>query len=226
MEFRNVLRDGIALNLAWKILGIVVPVQVIFYLFLKRLILESLVELKLTAELCPEMPILFGNEIRSIQIKCKDSQDCVIDESCCFNGVGMSCLSRSNKKHFKIEHIPLLAVNDGIISGECAAKSKLHINPGCRSNCKTDLDCQNLSAFLRCCPFGCGKRCQFVTNQALLPCIYLQAAHWNEADKMGFGNSVIFGRPSVQCTQNGDFERIQCDVSIGFLLKLKVKLNF
>lgn len=66
---------------------------------------EALVELKLAAETCPEIPILFGNEFRSTQIKCRHSEECAIDQPCCFNGIGTSCLLRFKKNTFKNENI-------------------------------------------------------------------------------------------------------------------------
>lgn len=185
-------------------------------------------ELKLASEMCPSMPILFGNEDRSSQVKCRYSQECASEESCCFNGIGMNCWQRINFEKLKSkwesnkEHVAMLALNEGLSlnNSKCPLSTKLQRNPGCKSDCQTDAECLNRSFFLRCCSFGCGKRCQFITKTALTPCTYLQAAHWQEADKMSlqvnnpFGD-VFIGRSNVQCTLTGDFESVQCDVSIG-----------
>uniref|UniRef100_A0A915CU01 Uncharacterized protein n=1 Tax=Ditylenchus dipsaci TaxID=166011 RepID=A0A915CU01_9BILA len=170
-----------------------------------------------SAQHCPSLPILFGeaDSSRPSQIKCRLSQECARDEPCCFNGLGMSCLptKQLQKPHRKSlnQAVPEVVSNwmAAVSSMECPPN--VFTNPGCSSQCASNEECQAASPFMRCCGYGCGKRCLFVAK--LPACVHLLAAATREVNKLADLPSSL-GRPTVQCTPEGLFRRVQCDVSI------------
>jgi len=60
-------------------------------------------------------------------------------------------------------------------------------------------------------------RCQF--SERLTACVHLLASGIREADKMARldPNVPKPGRPTVQCTPDGLFKQIQCDVDAGWV---------
>jgi hypothetical protein len=167
---------------------------------------------------------------------------------CCFDGVGTSCLPLTSssrpptkKSDSAVESfletidpergimLTQVSTKDGSGSSstnllfQCPANNAS--NPGCASNCVNDLNCHVRSQFLRCCPFGCGRTCQF--GEELTTCVHWLASNLIEVDKIGLQATGSLGRPTVLCSREGLFEEIQCDVLARFLcLSLKINYTF
>ncbi|KAI1726343.1 WAP-type (Whey acidic protein) 'four-disulfide core' domain-containing protein [Ditylenchus destructor] len=184
--------------------------------------LVPLTRLQQSAEQCPYMPIMFGHDSRPANVKCRFSEECAANEPCCFNGLGMSCFPapKDTSRERDLTRTPNRSApkSVGVISSSSSSRSASQcpanvgfINPGCAQECATDEDCHLKSQFMKCCDYSCGRRCIF-SNQ-LTACVHLQAAHIREADKMA-NIPTSLGRPTVLCSPEGRFMRVQCDVSI------------
>ncbi|KAL3097317.1 hypothetical protein niasHT_023536 [Heterodera trifolii] len=179
---------------------------------------------------CPEVPNLSYKWPRPGQfVGCRQNGECHNGESCCFDGVSTQCLALS-----EAEYSPEISTKRGV-SDEIVMRQTKQLMPqglsqsvshlancplrlpnvssaDCVSNCASDADCARRSAFLRCCPFGCGMQCQF--GDRLTPCVHLLASNLREVDKLA-EVPISVGRPTVQCTEEGQFEKVQFDPSNG-----------
>ncbi|RCN35454.1 Kunitz/Bovine pancreatic trypsin inhibitor domain protein [Ancylostoma caninum] len=71
------------------------------------------------------------------------------------------------------------------------------LNPGCREECLTDVDC---AAFSKCCKASCGTKC--VEPTITSSCLHRLASFSREWQHVP---------PPVQCSPDGEFREVQCD---------------